>query len=137
MEAGFNLYYSFREGETAWLYGRLLDPYQMGHHNKEAIQSGAFWFYRKLGFHSTDAVLRELTAREEKKIAANPSYRVPARALRKLVRERMAYGFPGAPVGDWYSFETRRLGTAVARAGGLIRRQIKILWPFLEAKQAL
>ena len=150
MEAGFNLYYTFRDGETAWLYGRLLktfhqllgvtcfvlDPYQMGHHNEEAIQSGAFWFYRKLGFHSTDAALRELTAREEKKIAANPSYRVTARTLRKLVRERMAYGFPGAPVGDWYGFETRRLGMTVARAGGWTRRQIRILGPFLEAKQA-
>src|SRR5208282_3462361 len=45
MEAGFNLYYSFREGETAWLYARVLklfrerlgvtcfsiDPYQVGH----------------------------------------------------------------------------------------------------------
>ena len=62
MEVGFNLYYTFREGETAWLYGRLLhlfrqlvgvnyfavDPYQIGLHNQEAIDSGAFWFYRKL-----------------------------------------------------------------------------------------
>ena len=24
MEAGFNLYYTFREGETAWIYARLL-----------------------------------------------------------------------------------------------------------------
>ena len=24
MEVGFNLYYTFREGETAWLYARLL-----------------------------------------------------------------------------------------------------------------
>ena len=64
MEVGFNLYYTFREGETAWIYARLLrlfrqllavscfavDPYQVGHHNDEAIESGAFWFYRKLGF---------------------------------------------------------------------------------------
>src|SRR5262249_7965859 len=63
-EVGFNLYYTFRDGETAWLYARLLkflrqelnarrfsiDPYQLGHENEEAIASGAFWFYRKLGF---------------------------------------------------------------------------------------
>ncbi|HTS51103.1 MAG TPA: hypothetical protein VMH05_24320, partial [Bryobacteraceae bacterium] len=56
IEVGFNLYYTFREGETAWLYGRLLhvfrqmlgvgsfavDPYQLGFHNDEAIESGAF-----------------------------------------------------------------------------------------------
>ena len=54
MEVGFNLYYTFREGETAWLYARLLrlfhqllsvtcfavDPYQLGAHNEEAIESG-------------------------------------------------------------------------------------------------
>ena len=63
-EIGFNLYYTFREGETAWIYARTLrllkqlmgvtvywlDPYQIGHQNEEAIESGAFWFYRKLGF---------------------------------------------------------------------------------------
>ena len=150
MEAGFNLYYTFREGETAWLYQRLLktfhqllgvtcfvlDPYQIGHNNEEAIQSGAFWFYRKLGFHSTDAALRDMTAKEEKKIASNAAYRVPARALRKLVCARMIYGFPGAPVADWYSFETRRLGMEVARARGWTRRQLKLLSPVLEAKEA-
>ena len=64
MESGFNLYYTFRDGETAWLYARTLnvmhqflgvtafslDPYQIGHENEEGIESGAFWFYRKLGF---------------------------------------------------------------------------------------
>jgi hypothetical protein len=67
MESGFNLYYTFREGETAWLYANILnvmrrltgassfslDPYQIGFENEEGIQSGAFWFYRKLGFRST------------------------------------------------------------------------------------
>ncbi|HEX8899139.1 MAG TPA: hypothetical protein VF751_10610, partial [Chthoniobacterales bacterium] len=57
MESGFNLYYTFRDGETAWLYARILrlmrqllgvnvfsiDPYQVGHENEEGIESGAFW----------------------------------------------------------------------------------------------
>ena len=69
MEVGFNLYYAFREGESAWTFARSLkflrqalgvtsfslDPYQIGYENEEAIASGAFWFYRKLGFRSTDA----------------------------------------------------------------------------------
>ena len=67
-EIGFNLYYTFREGESAWLYARLLrlfrqilrarcfsvDPYQIGLENDEALDSGAFWFYRKLGFRPLD-----------------------------------------------------------------------------------
>jgi hypothetical protein len=106
MEVGFNLYYTFREGETAWLYARLLrlfqqllgvtlfivDPYQLGLHNEEAIESGAFWFYRKLGFRPTDAGVAKLLATEEKRLQANPNYRTPARILRRLAAGWMVYG---------------------------------------------
>jgi hypothetical protein len=105
MEVGFNLYYAFREGESAWIFARSLkflrqalgvtsfslDPYQIGYENEEAISSGAFWFYRKLGFRSTDAKLRELTAREEAKLAADPSYRTPPSVLRSLAVHNLLY----------------------------------------------
>jgi hypothetical protein len=105
MEVGFNLYYAFREGESAWTFARSLkflrqalgvtsfslDPYQIGYENEEAVASGAFWFYRKLGFHSTDAKLRELTAREEAQIAADASYRTPPRVLRRLATHNLLY----------------------------------------------
>jgi hypothetical protein len=98
VELGFNLYYTFRQGETAWLFARILkllrvhlearifsvDPYQLGKDNEEAIESGAFWFYRKLGFEPASSAVRSLVAREEARIAANPSYRTPAAELRKL-----------------------------------------------------
>jgi hypothetical protein len=106
MEVGFNLYYTFREGETAWLYARLLrlfhqllgvrrftvDPYQLGLHNEEAIESGAFWFYRKLGFRPADASVAKLLEAEEKKLRARPDYRTPARTLRRLAAGWMVYG---------------------------------------------
>jgi hypothetical protein len=113
MELGFNLYYAFREGESAWTFARSLkflrqalgvtsfslDPYQIGYENEEAIASGAFWFYRKLGFHSTDAKLHELTAREEARIAADPSYRTTASVLRRLATHNLLYevALPGHP----------------------------------------
>src|SRR6185436_7683372 len=98
MESGFNLYYTFRDGETAWLYARLLsifrhllgvtafsiDPYQIGYENEEGIESGAFWFYRKLGFRPTSPEVTRLVLNEEKKIAARPGYRTSARILGKL-----------------------------------------------------
>jgi hypothetical protein len=106
MEVGFNLYYTFRDGETAWLYAVLLkllqgssgvktfsvDPYQIGHENEEAIASGAFWFYRKLGFAPDNRELWPLLLREEQRIEAEPGYRTSARTLRRLARSRMVYG---------------------------------------------
>jgi hypothetical protein len=105
MEVGFNLYYTFRQGETAWLYARLLklfhqqfkvdtftiDPYQLGHENEEAIESGAFWFYSKLGFQSQSTDVRKLVDREQRRIAASHDYRTPARILRKLAEAPMIY----------------------------------------------
>jgi hypothetical protein len=131
MEAGFNLFYTFREGETAWVYSRLLqachqllgvtcfflEPYQVGHENEEAIESGAFWFYRKLGYRSVDGGLRELTAREERKIAARPEYRTPERILRRLVRRPMVYELPGTERGAWDNFEVRNVGFAAVKKG--------------------
>lgn len=125
-EVGFNLYYTFREGEAAWLYARLLrlcrqmlgvtcfwlDPYQIGHENEEAIESGAFWFYRKLGFRSVDPQLARLTEAEERRIAARTGYRTPARTLRKLAARPMIYEMPGMGCGEWDDFHIRRLALA-------------------------
>jgi len=120
MEAGFNLYPTFREGETAWLYARTLklfhehlgvrvfsvDPYQIGDENDEAIASGAFWFYRKLGFHPASPETARLMEREEAKIARQPGYRTPAATLRRLAKAPLFYG-KGAE--DWANFSIHAL----------------------------
>jgi len=130
MEVGFNLYYTFREGETAWLYARLLrlfhqllgatcfavDPYQIGHHNEEAIESGAFWFYRKLGFRPANPKVARLLEGEESKIRADPGQRTPARMLERLAEGWMIYEAPGSRVGDWDHFETRRAAMALKQS---------------------
>jgi hypothetical protein len=120
-EVGFNLYYTFREGETAWLYGRILkvlrehlgvtafsiDPYQIGDDNEEAIASGAFWFYRKLGFRPASAEVLRLTLREEQRIASTPGYRTPAPVLRRMARAPLIYGPPETDA--WGGFSLERL----------------------------
>ena len=129
MEIGFNTFYTFREGESAWVYATVLrllhqivgvtcisiDPYQIGHHNDEAIESGAFWFYRKLGFRPTRPDLTRLMAKEEQRIAADPAYRTPARVLRRLSAGSIVYEAAGTPRGDWDRFAVRNLGLAVQR----------------------
>jgi hypothetical protein len=125
-EVGFNLYYTFREGETAWIYAKILqvcrqmlgvtvywvDPYQIGHDNEEAIESGAFWFYRKLGFRPVDAQIAALAVQEERRLAANPGRRTSARLLRRLAESPLVYEPPGAARGAWDHFHIRRLATA-------------------------
>jgi hypothetical protein len=127
IEVGFNTFYAFREGETAWVYSKVLHllhqlagmtcfsvyPYQIGLDNEEAIQSGAFWFYRKLGFRPGRPDLLALTEREEKKIAGDGSYRTSARTLRKLAESHMFFEVQGSTTGRRDTFSTRTLGLAV------------------------
>ncbi|HEY7112560.1 MAG TPA: hypothetical protein VIA45_06465 [Thermoanaerobaculia bacterium] len=129
LEIGFNLYYAFREGESAWIYAQVMklhrdalgvtsfsiDPYQLGFENDEAIASGAFWFYRKLGFRPTDPGVARLVAREEERLSADPSYRTPERLLRRLVSHNLLYEVPGTASGAWDRFHVRNLGLEVNR----------------------
>ena len=129
MEIGFNSFYTFRNGETAWIYAQALRllhrlmgircisvyPYQIGDNNEEAIESGAFWFYRKLGFRPGRPDLLRLTEREEEKILRYPGYRTPFRTLRRLAQSHVFYELPGAEPGAWDRFSTRGLGLAVNR----------------------
>jgi hypothetical protein len=105
MEVGFNLYYTFRDGETAWVFARILkvlrqevgmssfsvDPYQLGQDNEEGIDSGAFWFYRKLGFVPVSGEIAKLTAHEEARIATDPLYRSSKATLRQLAAKPLVY----------------------------------------------
>jgi hypothetical protein len=130
MESGFNLYYTFRDGETAWLYARILrlmrqllgvtvfsiDPYQVGHENEEGIESGAFWFYRKLGFRPVKPDLMRLTEREETKVANKPGHRTSATTLRGLAAGHLLFELsPSKSAGTWDNFEVRNIGLAVQR----------------------
>lgn len=129
-EVGFNLYYTFREGESAWIYARLLrlfrqtlgvscfsvDPYQIGHENEEAIDSGAFWFYRKLGFRPVDPGIPRLADREESRMRRTPGYRCSKRTLEALARGYLLFEGSAAGQGTWDKFRVRNLGLAVQRA---------------------
>jgi hypothetical protein len=127
MEVGFNTFYTFRGGEAGWVYAQVLRclchlkgttvvsvyPYQLGHDNEEAIASGAFWFYRKLGFRPGKPELQELLKREEKKIGANHHYRTPPRILKRLAAGHVFYELSGSQPGAWDKFSTRNIGLRV------------------------
>ena len=95
---GINIFDPFRGGEAAYLWTQMLrafhtlygserfviNAYQFGAGNAEAIRSGAFWFYYRLGFRPSQPVPRTLAAREARRIAADRKYRSDARTLRAL-----------------------------------------------------
>jgi hypothetical protein len=128
-EIGFNTFPAYRDGETAWIYAQTLRllrqlhgtnaisvyPYQIGDGNEEAIASGAFWFYRKMGFRSMHPELEKLALAEEKKVRANPKYRTSAATLRRLSKANVVYELPEAERGDWDRFSMRNVGLAVQR----------------------
>jgi hypothetical protein len=129
IEIGFNTFYTYRQGETAWIYAQALRciraltaantisiyPYQIGENNDEAIDSGAFWFYRKLGFRSGRRDLQDLCEKEEAKIAANPQYRTPQRILRRLAEAHLFYDLEPAGAGAWDTFSIRNIGLRINR----------------------
>lgn len=129
IEVGFNTFYTFRGGEVAWIFAQVLRclchftsatcvsmyPYQLGHNNEEAIESGAFWFYRKLGFRPGRSDLLRLVQREESRIARDPKYKTSARTLRRLAEGHIFYELPGSKAGTWDRFSTRNIGLRVNR----------------------
>ena len=138
LESGLNLYYTFRDGETAWLYSRTLnlmhhflgvtsfaiDPYQIGYQNEEGIKSGAFWFYRKLGFRPTKREALQLVEKEEQKIAAVKDYRTSARTLRKFAESPMIFELDEKRVGDWDDFQVRKIGFRVQGRWSSVEKQL-------------
>lgn len=128
-ETGLNLFYTFRDGESAWIYARVLrlfrqllgvkvfsiDPYQLGFHNEEGIESGSFWFYRKLGFRPIQPELFKLVTSEEGRITRRKGYRTHASTLRRLASGHMLYEHDGDGKNVWDRFHMRNLGLAVQR----------------------
>jgi hypothetical protein len=97
-EIAYNVFETYRGGEAGSVYGRVLAmaralfdvdsftifPFQLGQDNAEALQSGAWWFYRKTGFEPRDAGIRTLARKEEEKMARNPRHRSTVRILKRL-----------------------------------------------------
>jgi hypothetical protein len=102
-EVAYNVFETFRGGESARVYGRVLsvtrhlfgadvftvEPYQMGHDNEEGQESGAWWFYYKLGFRSLDAGVNRLVRRELARMRRNPAYRSSPATLNQLSSKNM------------------------------------------------
>lgn len=98
VNTGINVFPEFRGSEAAYAFEQALrvmhaiagnarfvvNPYQFGAGNDEALASGAYWFYYRLGFRSADLAVRALAEQEFARLRAERGYRVPVATLRRL-----------------------------------------------------
>jgi hypothetical protein len=125
-EMGINLFREFRGGEIRYLYSQVmralyhlagvryffLTSYGMGDGNPEALRSGAFWFYRKLGFRAADPDVEALARAEEAIVRRKPGYRSSLSTLRELALTDAYFDLSRGTCAP-LSFE--KLGHAVSR----------------------
>ncbi len=113
-EIAYNVFETFRGGESGLVYGKVLSmaralfgsdvftifPYQLGGYgNPEALESGAWWFYRKLGFVPRAPKAVALMREEERRMAADPTHRTSLANLKVLASENL-YWFGGKARND-------------------------------------
>ena len=67
----------------------LITPYQLGEDNEDAISSGAWWFYQKLGFRPRNRRLLQLMNRELAKMRQRPKHRSSPTVLRQLASDNV------------------------------------------------
>jgi len=98
LNTGINVFPEYRGGEAAYTFEQalramctltgsghvIINPYQFGAGNDEALASGSYWFYYRLGFRSVDTAVARLAQREFERLRADRAYRVPIATLRKL-----------------------------------------------------
>lgn len=97
-EIAINIFPAFRAGESPFIIEQFFNlfyqhfgarvmivrSYQVGDDNDEALESGSFWFYYKLGFRPMQPAVAALAKREAVKIASKRGYRSPLAILKRL-----------------------------------------------------
>jgi len=151
---GINIFDEFRGSEAAYLWTQVMrvyhalvgctrfiaNPYQFGSDNSEALKSGAFWFYYRLGYRPVLPDIRKLAQRENARIRRNRKYRSDIKTLRKLASCDMHLTLPGAKASEFFDerwFETMSMlaSEILGKAGGSSRRETAALTPIVAAAQ--
>jgi hypothetical protein len=151
INTGVNIFDEYRGSEAAFLWVQVMrvyhqltgctrfiaNAYQFGAENDEALQSGAFWFYYRLGYRPVDATVRKLAKMEWGRLRRDKKYRSNIRTLRQLASCDMHFTMPDARAGDFFDerwFEissllatqelTRAAGTTRSSSANALARQV-------------
>ncbi len=104
-EIGVNIFETFRGGENYLLFAGIMKaynavfnvkrfsvaPYQFGEDNHEGIQTGAYWFYYKLGFRSANKEIAAIAEKEVLKMKKNKNYRSSEKTLLKFTESPLYF----------------------------------------------
>jgi len=137
----FNTFDTFRGGEAAFTFARWLaalqhlfgstsfsiEPYQLGQDNDEAIESGAWWFYAKLGFAPRDAAIRGVARVERLRVQRMPGHRTSPATLRLLAERHLFFDLLAAqpqPLVTLGALGLRAGAALSARAGSSRERAV-------------
>lgn len=126
---GINIFDAFRGGETAFLWVEMLrafrslfgsrrfvvNAYQFGEGNSEAINSGAYWFYYRLGFRPDDDDRKRLAAKEFDRLRLPGAARSSRATLKALATGDLIFDLPGFDIRD--AFDEKQLVKVSALAG--------------------
>jgi hypothetical protein len=102
-ELAFTTFSTYRGAEAAVTFSKnlavihqlfdvnsfILDPYQLGHGNKDGLQSGVWWFYYKFGFRPEDPYVKSVLRGELKEIKRRPGYRSSLATLNELSSDNL------------------------------------------------
>jgi len=147
VNTGINIFDEYRGSEAAWLWAQVMrvfhaltgctryiaNAYQFGSENHEALRSGAFWFYYRLGYRPVEREIRELAKTEFTKLQKDRGYRTTLERLRKLASCDMHLTLPGARKSkffdeNWIEFSgllaTRQLAATGELSRSMARRQL-------------
>lgn len=125
---GINVFDAFRGGEASYLWVEMLrafatiygvkrfivNGYQFGEGNAEAIASGAYWFYYRLGFRPDIAARRKFAAREAARLAGPKAPKSDKATLKALAQGDLVLDLPGFDARD--AFPEKQLVAISARA---------------------
>jgi hypothetical protein len=129
LEIAGNIFETFRQGESVHIFSQvfrtyrqlcgsryfLVPRYQVGYENEEALQSGAFWFYHKLGFRPVERRVLALSEEEQRKIKADPAYRSPRKLLERLAQSDMVLTLEGDGGNPPRDLQQSNIGLLVTR----------------------
>lgn len=133
---GISIFEEYRGSEAAFLWTQVMrvyhslvgctrfiaNAYQFGANNDEALKSGAFWFYYRLGFRPVVEEVHKLAQRETGRIRADRDYRCNRKTLRRLASCDMHLVLPGAKAAElfdeaWLTTSSMLASRALGAAG--------------------